>query len=522
MTHADRPFRSRLSPTAATAWLIAVTTLLHAWLAASVGLGVGEAYYFGAIRHLSLSYFDQPPAGSWLGWLGVQLAGTVNDFVLRAPFVVLFAFTTWLTFLLGRRLFGPWAGFWAALLINVCPLFSISTAIFYQPEGPLMFGWAATLCFLAPLMVEEAPTPHATRTWVMAGLMLGLTLLGKYTAVLLPFGTLVYLLLTRDPHRWLRRKEPYLAALAALVCFTPVLLWNAQHHWISLLWQGSRGVAFHGLRLDWLAKNIGGQMLEIQPWIWIPLMIEPFRAFWKSTPPAQRQARVFLACVGAPPVLAFTAVAAYGNIGNHFHWAAPGYFTLLIAMGASIDSWVRRRPLPALAAVGAMVAATVAFTGLLFFQAITGRFSEGNGALARWFQHGNDPTVELMDFHELAPAFSARGLLGRRDLFVFSDRWYLGGKVDYALRGTMPFMLLNPDDPREYAFWEHPGRWVGKEGILVSERDSLAAIARDYGPYCSSLDTLGTVPIVRRARVERTLHLYRCASLTRAYPLPYH
>jgi len=507
-----------LSPKAATAWLIGVTAVLHAVLATSVGLGVGEAYYFGAVRHLSLSYFDQPPAAAFLAWLAVRLAGTTSDFVLRVPFVILFAATTWLTFLIGRRLFGPWAGFWAAVLVNVAPVFSVSTAIFYQPEGPLMLGWAATLYLLAPLVLDEAPVAGAGRKWLAVGVMFGLTLLSKYTAVFLVLGTVLYLLVSGDRHRWLRRREPWLALLAALVCFTPVLLWNARHGWISLRWQGERGVAFHGIRLDWLLKNLGGQMIEIMPWIWLPLVVEPVRAFWGAPP--RRAPRVFLACVGTPPILAFTAVAAYGNIGNHFHWAAPGYLTLLIALGATIDRWIARRPLPALAAVGAMVLATVALISAMLFQAVTGRFSEGDGAVARWLKDGNDPTVELMNFDELAPAFRSRGLLGRPDVFVFSDKWYLGGKVDYAFKGTMPFLLLS-DDPREYAFFDSPGRYVGKEGILVSERDS-AEVAREYAPYCSAFGSLGTVPIVRASRAERTLYLYRCAALTRAYPLPYH
>lgn len=520
MAHEDRLPRFPLSPTAATAWLIAVSAALHALLATSVGLGVGEAYYFGAIRHLSLSYFDQPPAAAFLAWLAVHLAGTTNDFVLRAPFVMLFAATTWLMFLIGRRLFSPWAGFWAAVLVSVTPVFTISTAIFFQPEGPLMLGWAATLYLLAPLVLDEAPVANAGRKWLAAGAMLGITMLSKYTAVFLVFGTALYLLVSGDRHRWLRRREPYLALLAALVCFTPVLLWNAQHDWISLRWQGQRGVAFHGIRLDWLLKNVGGQLIEIQPWIWLPLSVEPLRAF-RCAPP-QRAPRIFLACVGAPPILAFTAIASYGNVGNHFHWAAAGYLTLLIALGATIDGWIARRPLPALAAVSAMLLATVAFVSVMLVQTVTGRFSQGNGAVARWLQDGNDPTVELIDFDALAPAFRARGLIGRPDQFVFSDKWYLGGKVDYAFKGAMPFLLLNETDPREYAFFDSPDRYVGKEGILVSERDSLAALARDYGPYCSAFDSAGSVPVIRGSRVERTLYLYRCAALTRAYPLPYH
>ena len=82
----------------------------------------------------------------------------------------------------------------------------------------------------------------------------------------------------------------------------------------------------------------------------------------------------------------------------------------------------------------------------------------------------------------------------------------------------MPFQLFNSGDPREYAFFESPEAWIGQEGILVTQRKSLEEIRRDYDPYCSSIDTLGNVPISRSGKVEWNLRLYRCVSLTRPYP----
>jgi hypothetical protein len=127
----------------------------------------------------------------------------------------------------------------------------------------------------------------------------------------------------------------------------------------------------------------------------------------------------------------------------------------------------------------------------------------------------------LIDFHELDTRFSDQGWYQRQDLFVFSDRWFLGGKVDYALQGRMPFLLLNTSDPREYAFFDTPARWVGKEGILVSYRSDSTEVRRDYAEYCAGLETLPPVEIARRGKVERTLHLYRCTELVKSFPLPY-
>jgi dolichol-phosphate mannosyltransferase len=38
-------------------------------------------------------------------------------------------------------------------------------------------------------------------------------------------------------HQWFIRKEPYLALLIAALCFTPVILWNMEHDWVSFGFQ---------------------------------------------------------------------------------------------------------------------------------------------------------------------------------------------------------------------------------------------------------------------------------------------
>src|SRR6185312_3875656 len=162
------------------------------------------------------------------------------------------------------------------------------------------------------------------------------------------------------------------------------------------------------------------------------------------------------------------------------------------------------------------------FMFLVNVQAVTGQFTGGSGAVGRWLAAGNDATIELIDYRDLQAAFQNWGLLGRKDLFVFSDRWYVGGKVDYGLKGQLPFLLFSSSDPREYEFFDTPSLWIGKEGILVSKRDDAHHEVHDgFVPYCSTFSPIGTVPIQRRNRVELTLYVYRCGSLLRTYPMPY-
>ena len=61
--------------------------------------------------------------------------------------------------------------------------------------------------------------------------------------------------------------------------FSPVLIWNARHGWVSFWWQGSRGLTSSGLRLDWLGRNLLGQAAWLLPWIWAPLLWQLWRCF---------------------------------------------------------------------------------------------------------------------------------------------------------------------------------------------------------------------------------------------------
>src|ERR1700761_4488239 len=101
-----------------TAVLILLTFVARCFIAAYTGLGIGESYYFRGALHLNLSYFDQPPLFFWLGGISIKIFG-LNNFGIRFSSVLLFAGTTWLLFLITKKLFTAKAGFWAATIMNL-------------------------------------------------------------------------------------------------------------------------------------------------------------------------------------------------------------------------------------------------------------------------------------------------------------------------------------------------------------------------------------------------------------------
>jgi dolichol-phosphate mannosyltransferase len=88
-------------------------------------------------------------------------------------------------------------------------------------------------------------------------------MLSKYTIALLGVSALVFMLFDRRSRRWFLRPEPYLAFLLALLLFSPVIVWNAEHEWTSFVFQGPRRL---GRRFDFdLPDLIGSALVLLTP-----------------------------------------------------------------------------------------------------------------------------------------------------------------------------------------------------------------------------------------------------------------
>ncbi len=484
-----------------------------------VGLGYGESYYFSGVIRPALSYFDHPPLTFWAGWLSVKLLG-VGPLALRLPFILMFAGTCWLTFACARRLYNSWSGFYAVLLLNLSAVFTWSSGTFIQPDGPLMLFWMACFYCLIRILLDQArvrPLPW----WSAAGGLLGLAMLAKYHAVFIPLGVFVFILTRPDQRRILATPGPYLALGLALLISSPVLIWNHEHGWISFLYQAGRGAENSGIRLDWLGRQILGQALSLLPWIFLPLAYE----FYRTVRSGPRESRSWLAaCLAFWPIFIFTAVSAYAPIGYHFHWQAPGWLTLFPLLGARTEEVFRSGPASQERWVRRWLWGSAIFTclalALVFSQAKYGWATPAIKRLAP-AQATADPTLELLDWGPLEKALEERGLLGRKDLFLFSNRWFSCGKIDYALKGRMPVVCFSHKDPRNFAFYDRPDNWMGRDGVLVVFEPYVYQPLVDYHIYFNKIEPLGQVGITRRGRVDLVLHLYYCRGLKKHYALPY-
>lgn len=437
---------------------------------------------------------------------------------LRLPFIILFAGSTWLIFTIGRRMFSPRAGWYAALVLNLSAVFTLSVGMFLQSDGPLIFFWlACTACLVEIFLNPDLKRPMLW--WTAVGITLGLSMLSKYHAVFLLAGAGLFAILTPGQRKWILHPGPYWAMLLAAAIFSPSLYWNWRHEWISFLWQGQRGLDNQGLHWDWLARDIGGQALWLLPWIWWPLIAELPRSVYQGR---HDQARRLIACTATAPILLFTAVSLYANVGFHFHWQAPGYLMLCLALGQTLDRRLSNHHSLSKWWLRSSIAFTAIAVAALGAHCATGCWNRlGPQWLSDQVGESDDPTLECLDYAELLPAFEKLGLLGQPDTFVFTNRWFESGKVDYALRGRMPATCFH-FDPRSWAFFNRPEDFLGKTGILVSRQKFLDSAPGWYGDYFEKIEPLAEVAISRAGKPELTLQIHRCINLRKAYPWPYY
>jgi dolichol-phosphate mannosyltransferase len=291
-----------------------------------------EAYYWNYANHMDLSFFDHPPMVAWLIWLGTSIFGN-NEFGVRISAIACGLIAMMYLYALACNLYDKSTGIRAVLLFAVLP-FGFFTAALMTPDPPLMAAWAATLYYM-----ERALIADRRGAFLGMGLAFGLGILSKYTLGLLGLAALVFVILDPASRRWLRRPHAYLAAALALLMFSPVIIWNVENGWASILFQSQR------------ATGIGNQFSLHLLFLHMLLMLTPVGllaavlALWPGrdhdpSPYASRR-QLFVRVFTGVPLAVFFGLSLLGS--PKFHWTAPVWLALLPAMawmmGLATGNW---------------------------------------------------------------------------------------------------------------------------------------------------------------------------------------
>jgi undecaprenyl-diphosphatase len=436
-------------------WLIlALGLALRLAVSGQFLLTPDEANYWQWSRYLDIGYHDHPPMIAWTIWLAAQLFGQ-TAFAVRLPTVLGMSVASACLCLLAARWFSWQTAKHVALLSQAVLLFT-GAALIATPDGLLLPCWAAA-CWAAARAVERG----RQRDWLLVGLCFGLGLLSKYTMLLFPVSLFGFLLCSREQRAQLLTRKPWLGLLAGLLLFTPVVIWNSRHNWVTfrhVLFQGGVSAEQEEFTLRYLWEFLGSQAGLLSPLMFWFILAAWLRG-WRNGEKA-----CFLLWLSLPGFAIFTLLSLHGRIyGN---WPAPAYLSMLIlaaAMYARSSRWWN----------AGLVLAFV-LSGLLMLQLVWPALP----VPAKWDRIAQ----ETQGWDELAQQVEqARQDMPRpAQTFIFGLRYQFASELAFHLPGQPRTVSINRwSRPNVYDFWFDEEMLIGMDAVGVHEHKGMDAVLRE-------------------------------------------
>ncbi len=202
-----------------------------------VGLSDDESYYWVLAQKPALGYAYHPPMVAWMitlsqkifgGLLGLSPAIQVR-MVSCSCMGALFALAlNWMARSGGKKERLTLA---ALTLGSFAGLFGLGWMM--VPDVPLFLGWMIAFCSAWKIGFEEE---SGNLDFAMLALGVCIAVLGKYSGVLVPLSAVLSIL--AGPFGKKRFLKAFVAAtVGTFIALVPIVIWNSQHEWQSILYQ---------------------------------------------------------------------------------------------------------------------------------------------------------------------------------------------------------------------------------------------------------------------------------------------
>jgi 4-amino-4-deoxy-L-arabinose transferase-like glycosyltransferase len=238
--------------------LVALRLLAAVW----TPLTFDEAYYWMWSKHLAGGYYDHPPMVALVIRAGTLIAGD-TEFGVRLVSILSALPMSFAVYRTAAILFGGLrVATTAAILLNITLMAAVGTLI-VTPDAPLLVAASFILFYLAKVLETGRGA-----WWLAVGAAVGTALLSKYTALFFGPAILIWLASVPKLRRWLISPWPYLGGLVSLAIFSPVIVWNADHRWVSFIKQIGRA-RIEDFRPAFIGELIPTQIAFATPLVFI-------------------------------------------------------------------------------------------------------------------------------------------------------------------------------------------------------------------------------------------------------------
>ena len=267
---------------------------------------------------------------------------------------------------------------------------------------------------------------------------------------------LFFFIFSKEHRNMLRTKGPYIGFIVSLIIFSPVILWNAGHDWVTIRHTAGQAHVAEGFRLSIrsLTEFLGSQLGVITPLLFILIAV----SIWKLR---KKREGMFLFWFSIPVITFFILKSLQAKV--QANWAMPGYITGIIAFSAFyLKEWNPLRTWRTIV-ISAAVLLALSVTAAAHYPSALNLPVRLNPAarLYGW----KDLGTEVSKVYE---EMSSRG-----PVFIFSDKYQVASELAFYVKGLPVTYCINLDRRmNQYDLWPGFQNLIHYDAIFVRTGDA--------------------------------------------------
>jgi len=432
-------------------------------------LSPDEAHYWEWSRRLELSYYSKGPVIAYLIAFTTWLMGD-TVFAVRFFAPVFLALSSIFIYKLTMELFNDSKkSAAAALVFQITPLFA-AFGVLLTIDSPFIFLWTLSLYLFWKAVNRTQTTDNRAQTkdknslcsgfcaldsglyyWLLLGLSVGFGLLTKYTMAFFYICAFLFIVFSKEQRIWLKKKEPYLSLLISLLVFSPVIIWNANHDWITLRHTAGQAHIAEGIKISfkYFFEFLGSQIGAVTPLLFFLVIYGAVRTYVtgrksprKASPRGpeasgfplyyNRQVTRYLFWFWMPVLGFFVLKSLQGKV--QANWAMPAYITAFIASATFfLKKDVIKRGMKILLAAALVLA---------FVVSAVSHYPEMLNLPAKM-----DPSSRLRGWKELGikmeEVYNSMISSESKNVFIFSDKYQVSSELAFYMPGKPRTYCVN-------------------------------------------------------------------------------